>query len=44
MNLSYPFGGDSVNGAISKDRYLGKDVDLRYPSLDDLVRIISKKG
>ena len=44
MNLSHPFGKDSINAANDKDNYLGKETNLVYPGLDELVKIISKKG
>ena len=44
LNLSYPFEGDSVNDAIAKDSYMGEDVNLTYPGVDDLVKLIRKKG
>lgn len=45
VDLSYPrIPGKSVNGGIDKDEYLGQAVKLVYPSVDDLVNIIRKKG
>ena len=44
LNLSFPFEGGSVNDAISKDSYQGEEVNLTYPGVDDLVRLIRKKG
>ena len=43
MNLSYPHNQSSVNASMSKDNYLGQQTSLRYPSIEDLVRIIKKK-
>ena len=43
MNLSFPEQGGSVNSAVNKNSYLGKDTDLKYPGIDDLVRLIQKK-
>ena len=43
MNLSFPHDGSSINVAISKDSYLEETVDLSYPNLDDLVKIIKTK-
>ena len=44
MNLSYPFNKGSVNESISKEEYVsGEDMTLRYPSVDDLCKIIRKK-
>ena len=44
MNLSYPHDETSVNAALDKDKFLGRDIDLKYPSLWNLVEIIKKKG
>ena len=44
MNLSHPHDGTAVNARISKDHYFGKNTELHYPNLDDLVKIIQKKG
>ena len=44
MNLSYPHDESVVNAGVSKDMYLGEEVNLVYPNLDDLVEIIRKKG
>ena len=44
LNLSHPFEQGSVNEAINKDYYLGKDTNLRFPSIDNLVDLIMKKG
>ena len=43
LNLSYPFKGGSVNASINKTQYLGRDINLRYPTPDDLSKIILKK-
>ena len=42
-NLSYPFKGPSVNDSIDKDHYLGKEIKLKYPGVDNLVQIIMQK-
>ena len=44
MNLSYPRDGMSINDAVSKDTYLGQDTNLVYPSMENLVQMIKKKG
>ena len=45
LNLSYPFEGGSVNNSVDKDVF--DDVicmNLRYPSVDDLARIVQNKA
>ena len=42
-DLSFP-PGDGVNFFIDKDEYLGQPVELIYPTIDDLVRLIRIKG
>ena len=44
LNLSHPFPKGSVNHSISKTKFLGKEFKLKYPSCDDLIKIINKKG
>ena len=45
LNLSYPFKGNSVNRSIGKEIYDEEDnMTLRYPSVDDLAKLIRKKG
>ena len=44
LNLSWPVNGKSVNDAISKDEYMGKEVSLTYPGVDDMIKLIRKKG
>ena len=44
LNLSYPFEDGSMNQAIDKDFFLGEQVCLRYPTVEDLVKLIIKKG
>ena len=44
LNLSYPYKGDSVNNSINKDTYGNKSMNLKYPTVDDLAKIIRKKG
>ena len=45
LNLSFPHGGESVNKSISKNNYVcNEDMTVRYPSVDDLARIVRRKG
>ena len=37
-------GGGGVNTFIDKDMYLGEEVSLKYPNINDLVSLIKKKG
>jgi hypothetical protein len=37
-------GGSGVNSFVSKDEYLGQEVNLTYPRVDDFVDLIKKKG
>ena len=43
VDLSFP-EGLAVNDGISKDLYLGEKVSVHYPTVDDFVRLIRKKG
>jgi hypothetical protein len=43
VDLSFP-EGLAVNDGISKDLYLGFKVSVHYPTVDDFVRLIKKKG
>lgn len=43
VDLSFP-EGLAVNDGISKDLYLGEKVLVYYPTIDDFVRLIKKKG
>ena len=43
MDLSYP-EGQSVNEGIPKDQYQGELVQLKYPSIDNLVDLVRQKG
>ena len=43
LDLSFPEGG-SINDGINKDRYRGKEVNLKLPGVDVLLQIIFKKG
>ena len=43
INLSHP-DGTSVNDAISKDKYLGVETCLTYPTVDDLAQLILRAG
>ena len=41
LNLSHPFEEGSVNHSISKETYAkGEIMDLRYPSTDDMAKLI----
>ena len=42
LNLSHPFEKGSVNHSINKDVYAGKSVELTYPTVDDLIKIIQE--
>ena len=45
LNLSHPFEGDSGNASIDKTVFANsEDMSMRYPSVDDLAKIIRKKG
>ena len=45
LNLSHPFRGDSVNHSIDKEVYAdGSEMNLKYPSVDDLAKIVRIKG
>ena len=43
LDMSWP-NSSSVNDLIPKKEFLGKKCDLRYPGVDDLVKIIKSKG
>ena len=43
VDLSHP-EGNSINDGIEKDHYLGKEIDLKFPTIDALVRIVKQKG
>ena len=43
LDLSFP-PENSINNGISKDTYLGQPVNLKYPSVDDLVELVKLKG
>lgn len=43
LDLTYP-GFDSVNKCISKEEYLGTQAELKYPTVDDLTRLINNVG
>lgn len=43
LDLSFP-KGNSINDFISKDFYLGENIDLVYPKVDDFVQLIKQKG
>lgn len=44
LDLSFPKDGTGVNDFVSKDEYLGSDVELVYPKIDDFVSLIKAKG
>lgn len=44
LNLSHPYNRGSVNQGISKEEYLGQAIELKYPKVDSLVKIVLKKG
>ena len=45
LNLSHPFEGGLVNSSINNEIYQeDEDMCLKYPSVDDLARIVKKKG
>ena len=45
MNLSHPFEGESINQSIDKEVYdETDDMTLKYPSVDNLAKLIRKKG
>ena len=37
MNLSYPHDDSTVNASLDKHLFLGEQVNLRHPSVEDLV-------
>lgn len=43
VDLSWP-QCQSVNAGIDKDSYLGEDIRLSYPSVDDLAKLVIEKG
>jgi hypothetical protein len=43
VDLSFP-DGHSINSGVDKDLYLGENVSLTYPRVDDLVAIVKDKG
>lgn len=43
VDLSFP-QGKAVNDGILKDQYLNEEINIRYPTVDDLVDLIKKKG
>ena len=44
LNLSHPFESGSVNEAVPGQIYMDQEVNLTYPGVDALVRLIRKKG
>ena len=43
VDLSWP-KGQSVNAGVQKDKYLGSDFVLNYPSVDDIVKRVIELG
>ena len=43
MDLSFPFG-NSVNDGISKTKYYGKAINLKYPTIDTLAKRVAELG
>ena len=43
LDLSFPIG-QGVNDGIPKDTYLGKAIQLKYPSIDNLLKRVYKVG
>ena len=44
LNLSFPFEGGSVNSSIDKEIFAeSEEMNLKYPSVDDLCKIIRSK-
>ena len=44
LNLSFPFLEGSVNHSIPDNTYFNKEINLKYPGVDHLVKLIWKKG
>ena len=44
MDLSWPKQGESINSRIDKNTYRGKSVKCVLPTVEDLVKIVLKKG
>ena len=42
-DLSFP-EGESVNLGILKDEYLGNNISVPYPQVDDLIHLIKLNG
>ena len=43
VDLSWP-KGQSVNSEVQKDKYLGSEFVLNYPSVDDIVKRVIELG
>ena len=43
MNLSFPHDDTSVNANVNMESYFGDLIALKYPNLDDLVRLVQNK-
>ena len=44
VDMSFPEGAGAVNDGIEKGVYLGQQMNLSYPSVDNLVEIVKQKG
>lgn len=42
LDLSFP-KGKGINSGIDKDKYEGENIDLKYPTVDDLVDLVVRK-
>ena len=43
LDLSFP-KGNSVNDGVDKSKYLGKDIVLKFPTVDKLAEVMVRKG
>lgn len=44
LDLSFPKDGTGVNDYVPKDSYLGHEIDLNFPKIDDFIALIKSKG
>lgn len=44
LDLSFSKNGNAVNDSVPKDYYLGDEVSLKFPKVDDFVALIKSKG
>ena len=44
LDLSFPKDGTGLNDYVDKDIYLGENVDLVFPKIEDFVKLIKSKG